>query len=137
MRSVSFPNIKTFKSERSGSVAVEGAFIFPVLLTIIYGIIELCRALYANFELDYAIDKTSRYAMVHTDAKPSEIEAQFNNELVNLNANNLISFNISEVANADNTRTANISASYKFELFIPLASFEEFTFNSEQTFMRF
>jgi len=137
MRSISFSNFRLFKSEHSGSVAVEGALILPVFLTILYGIVELSRALYANSELDYAIDKTSRYAMVHADANAIEVETRFNNELINLNPDNLISFDLSEVVNADQTRTTNITASYKFELFIPLASYKEFTFESKQTFLRF
>ena len=133
----SFFKLKAFRNERSGSVAIEGGIIFPLFLMVSYAITELGRALYANFELDYAVDKTSRYAMVHADASKSDIETLFNNELINLDADNLISFNMSEVVNADKTRTTKISTSYKFELFIPLANYREFTFDSEQTFLRF
>ena len=47
-----------------GGVAVEFAFAFPVLLSMLYGIFEFGRAVWTQNTLEYAVQEATRFAIV-------------------------------------------------------------------------
>ena len=128
---------KRFKADSSGATAVEGAFILPIFLLTLLIIVEACRGLSTNFMIDYALDKTSRYAMVHSDATVLEIKTKLRDELTSLEEENIITLDVSEVVNADKTRSTNISIAYNFEFIVPNGLLNDMTFSNEQNFLRF
>ncbi len=59
---------------RRGATAVEFALIFPVFLAFVLGIIEVGRAMWIKGSLQYAVEETTRYAMVNTSVSTSTLE---------------------------------------------------------------
>lgn len=57
-----------------GTAAIEFAFVFPVLLLIIFGCIELGFVLWAQSALNYGATYAARYAYVHPTASASTIQ---------------------------------------------------------------
>ena len=49
--------------------------IFPVFLTFVLGIIEVGRAVWIKGSLQYAVEETTRFAMVNTSSSNSTLEA--------------------------------------------------------------
>ena len=56
---------------RLGSAAVEFAFALPVLLLMIYGMIEFGLALWTQATLEYAVEQAARYAIINNDSSQS------------------------------------------------------------------
>ena len=52
---------------RRGTAAVEAAFVLPVLLLLLLGILEFGRMFWAQASLDFAVQETARCASVRPD----------------------------------------------------------------------
>ena len=55
-----------------GAVAIEFAFIFPVLLVILLGIVEFSRAFWIQNTIEYAVEEAARFAIVN-DKNPDYV----------------------------------------------------------------
>lgn len=58
---------------RSGAVAVEFAILAPVLLLMIYGIIEIGRGVWVQNAMQLAVEEAARFAMANPDATNNDI----------------------------------------------------------------
>ena len=125
-----------FRRDRSGTSAVEAAFLMPVMLAVMFGLGESARGLYSQAELAYALYKTTRYAMVYTGSQNTLIRARLNRELVFLDSAKLSNVDITETVNSDSTKTVTIAASYRFDLALPIAGVTHLTLRANQTFLR-
>lgn len=68
--------LRHFTRNTDGAMAVEFAMVIPIFLMMLFGTIELGNLLYAKSTLQHGIETAGRYAMVHTDATISEIQAE-------------------------------------------------------------
>ncbi len=103
---------------RRGSAAVEFAMIVPVFLIITLGVFEIGRALWVKAMMQYAVEETTRYAMVKESSSLDEatLEAYAQNKLVyeslaEIGGANDITFTAIIVANDSVT----VSASYNYQ----------------------
>ena len=56
---------------RRGATIVEFAFVAPVFLAMIFGVIDIARATWTFGSLNYAAERAARYASIHTsDSNP-------------------------------------------------------------------
>ena len=60
--------LRTLRREDSGNAMVEFAFSVSILLLLLFGILDLCRAVYVNHFVAGAARDGSRYAMVRGSA---------------------------------------------------------------------
>lgn len=65
-----------FRRNTDGVMAVEFAIILPVFVLMLFGTMEIGGILYTKSTLQHAIETAGRYAMVHTAATSTEIEAE-------------------------------------------------------------
>ena len=65
-----------FRRNTDGVMAVEFAIILPVFVVMLFGTMEVGGILYTKSTLQHAIETAGRYAMVHTAATSTEIEAE-------------------------------------------------------------
>jgi Flp pilus assembly protein TadG len=65
--------VLAFLRDRRGAAMVEFAFMAPVLIVSLMGIIEYGRAFWIRNSLQHAADETGHYAMIHTAATPNEL----------------------------------------------------------------
>jgi len=61
---------------RRGSAAVEAAFVLPLLLLLLLGIIEFGRMAWTRSSLDFAVQEAARCAVVRTDRCPTPAATQ-------------------------------------------------------------
>jgi Flp pilus assembly protein TadG len=54
-------------ADRRGAAAVEAAFVLPLLLLLLLGVIEFGRMAWARSSLDFAVQEAARCAVVRTD----------------------------------------------------------------------
>ena len=67
------PRLRQILSDRRGQAAVEFAFAGPVLIIGLLGLFEVGRMLWIGHTLQYAVDETGRYAMVHRTANSTAL----------------------------------------------------------------
>lgn len=63
--------MRRFQKHNSGSIAVEFAFITPVLLMLFYGIFEVSRVLWTQHHLYESLRVVTQYALNHPNDTPN------------------------------------------------------------------
>ena len=62
-----------------GASAVEFALVAPIFLILVFGTIELSRAMWIKATMQYAAEETTRYAIVNTSASSSTLQTYATN----------------------------------------------------------
>lgn len=73
--------ILSLRSNQHGSAAVDLAFVLPVMLLFILGIIECGRAVWTNYSLQTAVEDTARYILANPLASDPQITTYVGNKL--------------------------------------------------------
>ncbi len=128
--------VKGFASNRSGVAAVEAAFVLPLMLAGLLFVIETGRVFFAKIEFDYAVHAATRLGMVANNASRAVVEQEMRNRFILLAPENLTGVTMGEVVNADNTRTATLTASYQFNFFIPFTQHDSITLTRTVSFLK-
>lgn len=68
--------LSRLRKNKDGAMAVEFAIIIPIFMIMLFGTLEIANILYAKSTLQHGIETAGRYAMVHIDATPAEIEEE-------------------------------------------------------------
>jgi Flp pilus assembly protein TadG len=67
--------IRNFLKNHRGTMIIEFAYVFPIYLLFIFGIIELGYTLWGDSNMKHAASYASRYAFVNPTATASDINA--------------------------------------------------------------
>lgn len=106
--------------DKKGQALVEMAFVLPLLLLILMGIVEFGRIFNAHLIITNASREGARYAAVHsTDA---EIEAVIDNLTSTLDQNNLTLTITPSFANRTSGSTVEVRIDYDIDIIAPLIS---------------
>ena len=62
------------RRSRRGVSAVEFALVLPILIVVLFGVVDFGRAFWMRSNLQTAAEEAGRYAMTHTGASNSQIE---------------------------------------------------------------
>ena len=130
------PAVKRFAASRSGTAAIEAAFILPVFLAGLFIVIEFGRVFYSKVEFEYAVYNATRFASVTKTADSAKINQALRNSLVLLDPAKLKGVTFSEINNGDNTRTANLTVSYQVDFLLPITSHRSITLSRTISFLR-
>ena len=128
--------VKGFVNNRSGAAAVEAAFVLPLMLAGLLFVIETGRVFFAKIEFDYAVHAATRLGMVANNASKAVVEQELRNRFILLVPGNLTGVTMGEVVNADNTRTATLTASYQFNFLIPFTQHDSITLTRTVSFLK-
>lgn len=120
----------------SGATAVEAAFVLPILIMGSVFITELGRILYSKAELEYAVYHASRFSMIVKTADETAFQTKLGDTFIMLNPAAIQAVNMSEVVNADSTRTTTITTAYRFEFMLPFVSPDPINLSNSVTFLR-
>ncbi len=124
---------------RTGATAVEFALIVPLFLVMTIGIFEIGRALWVKSMMQYAVEETTRYAMVRASSSYSATD------LETYAQNKLIFEQLAEIGGSiDITFTATIgasdvtvSASYDYEFLFSISGLLDLASDSTGTSISF
>jgi Flp pilus assembly protein TadG len=114
-----------FTGCRKGSVAVEFALIIPVALTILFGIVEVGRAMWVRTSLQFVAEEGARYMMVHQNAPDAELSAFALGKLVGIDPASVDLSLVRETV--DGTDFVTINATFQFQYVASLIGGEPFT----------
>ncbi len=99
------------RNRRRGATMVEFAFVAPVLLLVMFGILEYARFFYTAQVMNNAAREGARYAAVNTNiASTANVQTYVNNYLAGVGASQLVSYSPSSnisVYQADPTTGLN------------------------------
>jgi Flp pilus assembly protein TadG len=98
---------------RKGTAAIEMAFVLPVLLLIILGILEFGRAMWTRQTMQFAVEQAARSALADSTLTSSQIVTLVDNNLLGMQGvtpTGVASSNASQVS---------ITASYTFSFLVP------------------
>ena len=109
---------KTFHNDTSGVSAVEFAIVFPLLVMLVTGIIQLSSALFTESVMKHAIQEISRDAMVDLELTATDMEAEILKRVSDrgLTAEDIT---VTEASNGDGTATLNFELTYDYAMSIP------------------
>ncbi len=99
---------------RSGSVVVEAAFVIPLFIFFIVGIVELGRLYWVRTSMQLAVTEAGRHAMVHTDANDDTLTEVLRGSLYALDTDLFNVSIISENNNGINYKVINATYNYVF-----------------------
>lgn len=97
-------------ADRRGQALVEFAFAGPILILFLIGVLEGGRMLWTNHTLQYAVDETGRYAMVHRTGDTTALTTYLTGKL---GSSEGIDISITQ-SSASGVTYVNISASKPF-----------------------
>ena len=113
----------------SGGSAIEFALAAPVLLAMIFGIMDGGRAVFTQAVIHYAAQNAARWAVVHPPASTSPADIAAHEAAIEQEVeDHLILISSSKVATvtaiaapdpATNTRTISVNVSYDFDWMLP------------------
>jgi Flp pilus assembly protein TadG len=128
--------VKRFAASRSGTAAIEAAFILPVFLAGLFIVVEFGRVFYSKVEFEYAVYNATRFASVSKTADSAKINQALRNSLILLNPAKLQDVTFAETKNGDNTRTANLTVTYQVDFLLPITSRRYITLSRTISFLR-
>lgn len=124
--------LKKLLKNNEGTEAIEMAFVLPVFLLFVLGIIEFGRAYWIMDSMQLSIDEAGRYVMLNTTATDSQIISTAKNNLYGLNQNDFTVTTDSQTINGINYK--RINATYLFTFSIPnLFPFSNITLTRQTT----
>jgi Flp pilus assembly protein TadG len=121
-RRVTKRSLRRIGVDSSGSQVVELALTLPVLLTLIYGVMECGRVMFTHAALNFAAEEATRYATVNYDASISDIKNIANDRLIVIDPAGITHIDVtSELDTDDQTRLVNVKIAYAFQPILPIA----------------
>lgn len=110
-----------------GATAVEFAIVAPLYLAMMVGVFELSRAMWIKASMQYAVEETSRYALVNTSASATTLQTYAESKLSDAGVGTTgMTFTIT----ADGT-VADIQVSYSFVTLTSLLPFPSLTLTAK------
>lgn len=112
--------LRRLAEDRSGVSAVEFAFLAPVLLGLMFGVIELGRIAYTQGVVSFAAEEATRYAVVNYNISEEEVRDLTEDCLLGVDRDRINAIVVTgPIDPVDNTRTISVDVSYSFEFLLP------------------
>jgi len=110
--------LRKLSKDRSGAIAVEFAMIAPVMVAMLYGLMEAGRYYWTQQSLDFAVQEASRYAALNSDASTQDIIDHAKGLMQGVNLERVI-VEVTDIYD-DNTNLTfkNVEASIPFNVYV-------------------
>lgn len=122
-----WPKLKTLMRERRGATAVEFALVVPIFLIMTMGVFEVGRAFWIKSSMQFAVEETTRFAMVNTGASTATLAtlAQTNLTAAGVNVAGVTFAATQEVSGS---RTfISVTGTYNFSVVVPIVPIPDIT----------
>jgi Flp pilus assembly protein TadG len=108
---------QSIKKNESGTAALEMAFVLPVFMLFVLGIIEFSRAYWVLHTMELSIEEAARYAIVNTTLSDSQIISKAQANLYGFDSSQFTITSISQNSNGVTYKV--ITATYPFNFVVP------------------
>ena len=118
-------HFKTFIKGRHGKrgvTAVEFALVAPIFLLFVLGIIDLGRLFYVKNLMQYAVEQTTRYAMVNPTATQLTLETYADNQVGTMFSGIVFTADAPGTTVVGGVSYRTVSATYTFNYLMPLVT---------------
>jgi Flp pilus assembly protein TadG len=113
-----------FLRDRRGTAAVEFAFVAPVMMAFLIGMVEMGRLFLIHNAMTFAVDETARTAMVRKTITETELETLAKSFATVLDSDRT-NVTVTITPYVDGWRT-NVSMQYEFHLMVSFLGLGEF-----------
>ncbi len=119
--------IKRLRRTRAGATAVEFAFVAPLFLIMVLGVIEMSRAMWIKSTMQFAVDETARFVIVNTSASSTTLETYAQTTLTDTGMDSTgMTFDAAS-ATISTVTFVTITATYNFTVLIGYVPFPDIT----------
>ncbi len=114
------PQPRTLWRDRKGAAALEFALAIPLLIMMIFGIIDFGRALAARNEMAHALGRAMRLVHLDPTVTPQQIETALEGYLSNYDADLTV-----QIAEVSGTSFMKVSVEFPFKISVPFSTVSE------------
>ncbi len=113
--------LRRLRREAGGNLIIEFALIAPLMLSMLFGVIEFRRLAYTQSAINFAAEETTRFAIVRGgDVTNTEILTFAESKLLGLNEGLAVLCLLTPVDATTQTSTVSITIDYNFDLLLPI-----------------
>jgi len=103
----------------------------PIFLIMVIGVFEMGRAMWIKSSMQYAVEETTRYAIVNTSATTSAL-ASYASTAFSASGINITGVNFAATQQTTGGKTyVTITGTYAFSVIVPLVPFPDVTLNAK------
>ena len=122
-------------NDASGATAVEFALTAPIFLALLFGLLEVARALLTQGMLTYAVQEGSRFAVANVSSTEGQIKAVFLDSFVGIDTGPA-ALTVTPTLNPDGTNTIELKATYNFQPLVPVFGMASILLNASSSSWR-
>ena len=123
--------LRRLAGSRRGATAVEFAMVAPIFIIMVAGVFEMGRAMWIKSSMQYAVEETTRYAIVNTSASTSTL-ATYASTAYSSSGNSISGATFAATQTTVSGITyISITGSYDFTVIIPLVPFPDVTLSAK------
>lgn len=122
--------LRALISDKRGVAALEFAFAAPVVMFMVYGVVEFGRAAYTQSALAFATEEATRFATVNYNATTDQLKQVASDRIIGINKAKIASIKVDQTLNVDDqTKLVTVSVSYNHEFLLPIFDIDGVTLN--------
>ena len=119
---------RAFRRDRRGAAAVEFVFAIPIFIALLIGVVEFSRILVVRSSMQFAVEETTRHAMVHGDATDETLMDMVRQKIATSDSEQIIVAVTTETVSS--VKYLKITASYSVPMITGFFGSEPFTLTS-------
>jgi Flp pilus assembly protein TadG len=108
----------------------------PIFIVLLFGTFAVSQAIYAQAQMRFAVQDSSRTFMVNPNFTPSQMEAAISVHLSRLSQTKILWINAVDTDNSDGTRTTELRVGYQYDLSIPMVAAWPLVFETKTEILR-
>lgn len=127
-----FRALRRLPADASGVSTVEFALLTPVLLGLLFGVVEFGRVAYTQGVISFAAEEATRFAVVNYDISEEDVRDLARACLLGIDPQRINAIIVTgPVDPVDNTRTISVEVAYSFEFLLPFLPADVITLSGQ------
>jgi Flp pilus assembly protein TadG len=122
--------LRRLPGDRSGAAAIEFALVFPVLVTLLIGLLQLGWALHCASSVRWALETSARTLLLNPGATAGDLKTAMVAKLSNVADSSNLSVTLTTQTAAGGAKVLHAASTYAYVLQVPLLPGWTLTFNA-------
>ncbi len=119
--------MKALMRARAGATAVEFALVAPIFIIMTMGVFEIGRAFWIRSSMQFAVEETTRYAIVNTSATTATL-ATYAQTTLTASGVNAADITFTATTEVSGSRTfISVTGTYNFSVVVPIVPIPDIT----------